>query len=301
MESWYKIEAVRRMQDFIEEHIHEVITMKMLAHAARYSPWHSARIFRELTGKTPFDYIRSLRLSRAAIELKDGDIKIIDVALNFVFDSHEGFTRAFSKQFGIAPKKYSKEIPPVKLFMPDRASAYYKKKQKGENDMTEKSTLKTVFIQVIERPARKMILRRGVKASHYFEYCEEVGCDVWDILSGIKEVIYEPIGMWLPANMQKPGTSEYAQGVELPADYSRAVPENFELIALPPCKMMIFQGPPFEDEKFESAISDIWEVMKNYDPQLYGYEWADEEGPRFQLVPMGYRGYIEGRPVRGSF
>ena len=38
--------------------------------------------------------------------------------------------------------------------------------------------------------------------------------------------------------------------------------------------------------------------MKGYDPQLYGFEWADDDAPRFQLAPMGYRGYIEARPVR---
>jgi len=54
---------------------------------------------------------------------------------------------------------------------------------------------------------------------------------------------------------------------------------------------------PASREK-EEAISDIWELMKTYDSKLYGYEWADEDAPRFQLSPMGYRGYIEARPVR---
>jgi len=42
----------------------------------------------------------------------------------------------------------------------------------------------------------------------------------------------------------------------------------------------------------------LWEVMKKYDPRIYGFEWADEDAPRFQLEPQGYRGYIEARPVR---
>ena len=125
-----------------------------------------------------------------------------------------------------------------------------------------------------------------------------MGCDVWDVLSGIKEAIYEPIGMWLPKNLRKRGTSTYAQGVEVPADYAGGVPDGFELVDLPPCKMMVFQGPPYEDEKFESAIEEIWEVMKDYKPEIYGFKWADEDGPRFQLAPLGYRGYIEARPVR---
>jgi AraC family transcriptional regulator len=108
----------------------------------------------------------------------------------------------------------------------------------------------------------------------------------------------EPIGMWLPENLRKPGTSEYAQGVEVPADYSGEVPAGFEIIDLPPCKMMVFQGQPYDEDNFEGAISDLWEVMKKYNPKIYGFKWADEDGPRFQLAPMGYRGYIEARPVR---
>ena len=62
--------------------------------------------------------------------------------------------------------------------------------------------------------------------------------------------------------------------------------------------MMVFQGPPFEDRDFEHAISSLWDVMKSYKPETYGFTWADDDGPRFQLNPQGYRGYIEGRPVR---
>jgi hypothetical protein len=67
---------------------------------------------------------------------------------------------------------------------------------------------------------------------------------------------------------------------------------------MPPCKMMIFQGEPYADENFEDAISELWSLIDRYDPKLYGFEWADQDGPRFQLEPLGYRGYIEGRPVR---
>lgn len=164
--------------------------------------------------------------------------------------------------------------------------------------MTKDSNVTTVFVQVVERPSRKLILKRGIKAEHYFEYCEEVGCEIWDVLSEVKEALYEPIGMWLPDNLRSAGTSKYAQGVEMPLNYEGAVPPGYEMIKLPPCKMMVFQGQPFDDEKFEQAIGEIWDVMNTYDPKIYGFSWADEDGPRFQLVPMGYRGYIEARPVR---
>lgn len=44
--------------------------------------------------------------------------------------------------------------------------------------MCKSSSPKTVFVQVVDLPARKIILKRGIKATNYFEYCNEVGCDV---------------------------------------------------------------------------------------------------------------------------
>ncbi|MDV2989734.1 MAG: AraC family transcriptional regulator [Dehalogenimonas sp.] len=287
------------MQDHIERQLQEPISLHDLAVAAGYSPWHSARIFKELTGKTPFEYIRALRLSRAAARLRNGGARIIDVALDFVFESHEGFTRAFSRQFGMSPLNYARNKPPLKMFMPPGARDYYLTLQTGDTEMaTNDMNMDTVFVQVVERPARKLLLKRGKKATHYFEYCEEVGCDVWETLSGIKDALYEPMGMWLPENLRPADTSAYAQGVEVPLDYTGQVPEGFDIVELPPCKMMVFQGQPYDDEKFEQAIGDLWAVMKRYNPETYGFRWADEDAPRFQLAPEGYRGYIEGRPVR---
>jgi AraC-like DNA-binding protein len=289
-----KIIAVGKMQEYIQAHITKPISLYDLAQACSLSPWHASRIFKEALGKTPFEYIRSCRMSQAALKLRDGKVKVIDVAFDFVFDTHEGFTRAFARQFGINPAKYKKDTPPIKLFLP------YKVMDSNKNLLNKERIMdqKTVFVQVIERPPRKMILKRGIKATEYFEYCEEVGCDIWGILVSIKEALYEPVGLWLPSKIIPKGTSKYAQGVEVPADYSGLIPEGFDIISLKPCKMMIFQGQPYNDEDFQNEILSLWEVMKTYDPRIYGFEWADGDAPRFQMEPKGYRGYIEGRPVK---
>ena len=297
-ERWEKVRAVRIMQDYMEDNLKRPITLNQLARAAGYSQWHAGRIFKELTGKTPFEHLRALRLSKAAEFLRAEHPKVVDVAFDFVFDSHEGFTRAFIKQFGESPKKFSRGSGPTQIFMPDRIRDYYLTLQKGDVEMTENEKTKTVFVQVVERPQRKLILKRGVKATHYFDYCEEAGCDIWEILSAIKDTMHEPAGMWLPDNLVKPGTSTYVMGVEVAMNFSGQVPEGFEIIELPPCKMMVFQGEPFDDEKFGEAIENLWAVIKKYKPEIYGFEWADEDAPRFQLEPQGYRGYIEARPVR---
>ena len=161
-----------------------------------------------------------------------------------------------------------------------------------------------VFTQIIERPARKLILMRGTKAKHYFEYCEEVGCGdndnstPWDILCEIKEALYEPVGVWLPDNMRPQGTSVYAHGVEVASDYAGAIPEGFDVIDLIPCKLLVFQGEPYDDENYMQAVGHCMEHIEKFDPKTYGYEYADDIAPRMQLAPMGWRGYIEMRPVK---
>jgi AraC-like DNA-binding protein len=302
MEEVQIFQAVQRMQDYIEINLTRKITLKELANAAGYSPWHAARLFKEVVGKAPFDYIRALRLTEAALLLRDGEMRIVDVAMDFVFDSHEGFTRAFSREFGMAPSKYGRQTPPIRLFMPQKVFDTYQSTHKGEKkmsqkQMSEKQNSRTVFVQVIERPARKLLLKRGVNAIEYFAYCEEVGCEIWSVLTSVKEALYEPIGMWLPKHLIREGTSQYVQGVEVPLDYANVIPEGYELIELPPCTMMVFQGEPYDDTDFMAEIDAIWEHVKRFDPTVYGYQWAPEAAPRFQLAPMGYRGYIEAYPV----
>ena len=68
---WDKIDAVQRMQDYIVSHLDGEITLEALGQTAGYSSFYCIRIFKELTGKTPFDYIRALRLTRAAQTLRD--------------------------------------------------------------------------------------------------------------------------------------------------------------------------------------------------------------------------------------
>ena len=290
-----RIEAVKKVQKYIEGNLTKRLTLFEIAQYSGYSPWHISKLFREYTGKTIFEYLRSLRLSKAALMLRDTQTQVIDVALEFIFDTHEGFTRAFSRQFGINPKQYSMRTPPIKLFMPYPVSDY--NIERGDKTMKEEKT-NIIFSQVIERPARAAIIKRGIKATEYFEYCEEVGCDVWGVLCSVKGALYEPIGMWLPGKLIKPGTSQYVQGVEVPQDYSLEVPEGYELISLEPCKMMVFQGPKYDDDNFEEEILKVMQAIDEYDPTDFGFEWADDDAPRFQYAPAGSRGYIEARPVR---
>lgn len=59
----------------------------------------------------------------------------------------------------------------------------------------------SVFVQVIEKPERKAIIKRGRTAKEYWSYCQEVGCDVWGILISMKSLCGEPVCMWLPEKL----------------------------------------------------------------------------------------------------
>lgn len=287
------IEAINRVQKYIKDNLSEKITLYQLSRAANYSIPQLERVFKKTVGLSPFEYIRKLRLTAAAQVLRDKNPKVIETALDFLFDSHEGFTRAFSKEFGITPNSYKKSPIPLKFFV---AYEVQKSKSYQKTEESEKMKTVTIFTQVIERAERKAIIKRGKKATDYYEFCEEVGCDDWGILLSIKGV-FEPAGFWLPKNMIKPGTSEYVQGIEVPANYDGTLPSGFEMIDLPACKYMVFNSEEFSDEDYEEVISATWQAIEKYNPKTYGYEWDDTQ-PRFQLEPRGERGYIEARPIK---
>ncbi|HEX2949034.1 MAG TPA: AraC family transcriptional regulator [Armatimonadota bacterium] len=289
--------ATAKMKAYIAAHLQESITASDVAKAAGYSQYHAARIFKEETGLSPFEYIRRERLTASAHALRHGKTKVLDIALDFVFDSHEGFTRAFSNAFGITPKKYATHPEPEGWMIPYR----YLDRSKSNSEESTMDQTAVIFTQIIERPARKLILKRSKHADEYFAYCEEFGCDdistIWETMCDIKEALYEPVGLWLPENMRPAGTGSYAHGVEVPADYSDNVPEGLDVIDLAPCKFIVFQGEPYNDEDFCTAVGLCMERIEKFNPEVYGFTYAPEMAPRMQLAPQGWRGYIEMRPV----
>lgn len=287
-----QILAVQRMQDYIETHLTDEITMADLAGAALFSPWYSYRLFKMLTGITPSDYIRRLRLSESAKKLKNEDVKISYIAFEIGFGSVDGYQRAFVREFGCNPKEYAKNPVPITLFIP-----YGVKFRDLRKDECKMENIKNVFIQVIKKPERKVIIKRGKTADDYFEYCEEVGCDVWGLLMSMDSLCGEPVCLWLPDSMKKSGTSTYVQGVEVDKDFEGDIPDGFDIISLPEAEYLMFQGEPFREEDYCEAITAVQQSMNNYDPSVIGYKW-DKENPRIQLEPRGERGYIELMAVR---
>lgn len=287
-----QIVAVQNMQDYIASHLCEEITLADLARISMFSPWHSYRLFRRYTGLTPSEYIRRLRLSHSAMRLKNDSCRVIDAAFDTGFESVDGYQRAFFKEFGTNPGEYARTKVPITLFIP-----YGVKFRELRKEKTDMKDVQNVFIQLVKKPERKVIIKRGINAEHYFAYCEEVGCDVWGTLMSMDSLCGEPVCLWLPQKYKAAGTSVYVQGVEVSTDYSGAVPDGFDVITLPAAEYIMFQGEPFREEDYCDAIDAVQQSMNKYDPTVIGYVW-DNENPRIQLEPRGERGYIELRAVR---
>ncbi len=102
----------------------------------------------------------------------------------------------------------------------------------ADRDCAGRLHVKNVFIQVIRKPARKVIIRRGVQAIAYWDNCNEVGCDVWGTLMSKDSLCGEPVCLWLPDKYILPGTSKYVRGVEVDVDFSGDIPTGIAMLTL---------------------------------------------------------------------
>jgi AraC family transcriptional regulator len=96
-------ERIELAVDFMEKNLKSAVYAAEVSAAAFSSQWHFQRIFRYLTGHSVAGYLRARRLAEAACDLVLRGRKVIDVALEYQYESPEAFARAFKKNFGVNP------------------------------------------------------------------------------------------------------------------------------------------------------------------------------------------------------
>ena len=97
------IQNLQMAIDYMEEHILESITYEDVAKHVYMSSYHFHRTFSLITGITANEYIRNRRLSMAGQEISISQLKVIDIALKYSYESPESFTKAFTRFHGITP------------------------------------------------------------------------------------------------------------------------------------------------------------------------------------------------------
>jgi len=103
-------QKLEKVIDYIGQHLDEDLTLEKLSENFYISKFHFHRLFTAFTGLSLQQYIRWLRLKRAAHQLiVDKDQPIINIAINAGFESHEAFSRAFKKSCGLSPNQHRHE------------------------------------------------------------------------------------------------------------------------------------------------------------------------------------------------
>jgi AraC family transcriptional regulator len=97
---------VTRIVRKIERDPGATLTLASMAQEARLSPFHFLRLFEQLTGLTPHQYLLRARLRAAATRLATEAAKILDIALDCGFGDASNFNRAFHAEFGVSPRGF---------------------------------------------------------------------------------------------------------------------------------------------------------------------------------------------------
>lgn len=97
---------VTRVVRAIEREAEGPLSLRHMAQEAGLSSYHFLRTFERLTGVTPHQYLRRVRLRRAAMRLAADPDKVIDIAFDSGFGDVSNFTRAFRSEFGVSPRQY---------------------------------------------------------------------------------------------------------------------------------------------------------------------------------------------------
>jgi AraC family transcriptional regulator len=119
------IVSISRAIDFIEQNLHEEISLADVAKAAFYSLFHFCRMFNSIVHHTPYDYLMRRRLSESARELIHTKKKIIEIAFEYQFNSPETYTRAFKRMFAMQPSQWRKRGRlPARSLMPCLTKEY---------------------------------------------------------------------------------------------------------------------------------------------------------------------------------
>ena len=226
------VQQINRAINYIETNLFDPLDTEQIAQEAGISKWYFQRIFRAMVGDTLKEYVLKRRLSLAALALAQTEKKIIDIAFEHGFESHEVFIRAFRRVFEQTPTRFREEAagPVTERYKPKITTDYLSHLYQG---ITMEPNIKTLAaIPVVGR------IGNIQPVAGYYEENQKVVTQLWRDFKGHQNELpptkeTEKIGML--TGLDKPGERsiiEYCAGLamELPG----RPPEGFVSRMIPP-------------------------------------------------------------------
>lgn len=272
-------EAIVRCIEYIEKNIKNELTPEIIANECGYSVFHFSRVFNINQGITLMEYVKKRRLSLAAEDLFKGR-RIIDIALDYGFETHNGFSKAFKKEFGYSPTHYIKH-------MDSRIMGEIKLKLGG--DLMNPTIVKKSAFKVAGYGIKTNITNSNYTkdvASFWINYeGENLESKMYKILNPPK---HGEIGLCVPSNNDN-GEATYLLGVIV--DNFNHVTDDMITLEVPEATYAVFTTPPVNtgtetlDDGFANVIKQTWKYIFE--------EWFKNSGYVFDESKLDFEYYDE--------
>lgn len=271
----YRVE-IQQTINYIESHIKNEICPKSLADMICFSQKHYYRLFKKYIGLSVMDYIRRRKLAYAIYDIMMG-ARILDVALTYGFESHNGFTKAFKKQYGLSPQKYviyATTILPKPIDLFNQTEKY---KINGgiimEPKIIRKSALKIAGYGIPTNSARSTKDCPALWDKYVIEGWEE------KLYTQLKPLKHGEYGVCYESHKET-GEFIYVIGVEV--ENFDDTTEDMIKVELPASDYAVFTTSPVNDALFSENIQNTWHYIVNEWFPNSGYLW-DETKSDFEL------------------
>lgn len=262
MHAW---EQIQQTLDYLEDHLDEKISIDNLAKTASLSPFYYQRLFSRLVGKPVAEYLKLRRMAKATEALLQKDRRILDIALELGFTSHEHFTRTFKDTFGMTPDEYRCHPVTLNRMTKPQLLLHYALVDEGAPLVTDGIVLE-INRRSLEKPVTFIGLNQKTPVSFIGGLGTESGIDplakLWQDFHIQKEALLkipgktEEIGITHPSS--DPGYFNYFAGTFCSPGTSA---DGCVTMELPAGNYIVCS---FEAENFEALVMDALYKAEQY-------------------------------------
>lgn len=102
----HRAHHVSKVKDFLLRHLDQELNLREVAGHVQLSEEYVARLFKQATGQTVFDYLRRARFDQARTLLSSSELNVTEISLRCGFGSVAAFSRSFKRELGLSPSEY---------------------------------------------------------------------------------------------------------------------------------------------------------------------------------------------------